>query len=180
MERLRDASGASPGAATQQRHTLRGRWQRLLRAVRRNGVPYVFSYAFISNLNLAIMFGAAWALFLKTRGCCPVEPGAGLLRAVAITRAFYQPLLWRPEFLAFYGAICLGVGSLTRPARAGIAAAFLPLTRAVLRLYRDRLGCPLVLTYVLTILTGIACSSTVVAPAVMVSCAILSVPVMGV
>lgn len=177
---LRSAADASLEVAPQQRHAPTGsRWQRVLHVLRRDGLAYLGTYALIAHVNLALMFGAAWALYLRTHGVCPIELRPGALRAVAIIRAFYSPYLWQPQFAVFFGGLCLSVGSLTRPVRAGMAAGVLPLTRRLLRLYQERFGCPRALAYALTFLTGFFFSNATFAPAVLVACAILSVPVYG-
>lgn len=169
-----ELASAQPGQVPPQRWR---RWRRAWLAMRRNGVVYLFSYALISHVNLALMFGVAWALFVRTWRTCPVKPNLALPLVAKVTCAFYQPQLLNPKFLAYYGAIALSVGSLTRPVRAGMAAAFTPVTRRCLRFFQESLSCPQPLAYLLTVLVGVLAGTACFAPAVFASCALLSVPV---
>jgi len=161
------------------RSRLARRWRQLVDTVRRSGMVYLFSYAFISHVNLALMFGVAWALFVRTWHACPIEP-SGLPWAAEVTCAFYRPVLLHRKFLASYGAMCLGLGTITRPLRAGMAVGLMPGVRRTISFFEDRLRCPKLLAYTLTIVVGVTLGSLCFAPAVFLSCAVLSVPVAGV
>mmetsp|Transcript_105891 Transcript_105891/g.326754 ORF Transcript_105891/g.326754 Transcript_105891/m.326754 type:complete len:315 (-) Transcript_105891:41-985(-) len=152
-------------------------WRRMLGSIKRNGVGYFFAYGLVSNVNGCGLLAISWALFVKTRDICPVKLSPDLPLVVNVLVALFRPTRMNPQFLLYYGAVYLSVGSIMRPLRMAVAAGLVPFVKKFFDVVQDRLGCPRPLTWVIALVSMTALSAVAFPTLVLLACAVLRVPV---
>jgi len=152
-------------------------WKRMLRGIRKNGVGYTFAYGFVSNVNYCALLAVSWALFVKTRHANPAALSPDLPLFANVLSVFLRPARINPNFLVYYGAISLSLGSILRPLRIAVAAALVPSAQKFFGFLQNQLRCPRPLTWVVA-LASMTCFSFAIFPMLtFLCCAALGVPV---
>ncbi len=100
------------------------------------GTAGIFSYGLISNVNAMLLVAFTWSTYRRANP---------LLSPIAEGGTFLNPASWFPlkkQFLGYYAAYYLSIGSILRPFRAALALAVTPKVDATWTRIQERLKVP--------------------------------------
>mmetsp|Transcript_13429 Transcript_13429/g.36149 ORF Transcript_13429/g.36149 Transcript_13429/m.36149 type:complete len:250 (-) Transcript_13429:67-816(-) len=126
------------------------------------GTGFAFAYGFIGGLNMCVMVGVSWPLFIIKTGGSPL---------------LFRPFSLNPKFVVFLTALYFSYGTVTTPALVVASAALAPAFNWILTTIQDRFGYPRWLALFVAFSVGFVAFSLSMVAAVALGCAVCRKPV---